>query len=112
MLKQLTVVAVAASILAACAGRGAMPEPVRMPSDDRLSCKHLQNEQFVIDNKLTDLNSEKAARTKSNIGWGVGGLFFFPAWLGLNLGDAPEQEENALKKRSNHLTKLSYDKDC
>ena len=110
--KNILSVLLCVGLLAACAGRSASPIQVTQPGDRNLSCDEIVAQMTQYNNEIADLDAEISSRQKRNIGFGVAGIFLFPIWFGLDLGDAPEQEKAAYKKRINQLVRYGANQKC
>ena len=98
--------------LVACGGRSATPIQTAQPGDRQLSCEAIEAQVVQYQNTLPDLDLEISSRKKRNIGWGIAGIFLFPLWFGLDLGEAPETEKSAVQKRLNQLTRYAASNSC
>ncbi len=98
--------------LVACGGRSASPIQTAQPGDKQLSCEGIGAQIVQYQNAKADLGAEISKRQKRNIGWGIAGIFLFPLWFGLDLGDAPETEGAAIQKRLNQLTRYAASNNC
>ena len=112
MLRTFVISLTVAGLLAACAGRSADPIQVAQPRDRQLQCNEIEAQMLQYSNAISDLDAEISRRNKRNIGWGVAGIFLFPLWFALDLGDAPEAEKAAYQKRKNQLARYGSMKNC
>lgn len=113
MQKKFFIVAAAAMVLAACAGRDAVPVAQVQPHDNDLSCEQIVAEQQDINNKVAALQRQKDEAHDSNVAIGaIGAILFWPALFALDTGDAEDVEMRAYRSRSQHLSMVATNKGC
>lgn len=84
---------------------------VRRLDDTSLSCEEIKLEMRQIEMEMHRLVPE-TDKTSKNVGLGVAGLFFIPAWLFMDLSNAEKEEVNAYRQRYNVLEQLAKKKQC
>ncbi|MRI34446.1 hypothetical protein EOPP23_15765 [Endozoicomonas sp. OPT23] len=98
-------------MLAGCAGRSAKPVQVQQADDAFRTCQSIEQEIHFIETEINRL-IPKTEKTGKNVGLGVAGMFFFPAWFFMDLSAAEQKEINAYRDRYNVLLRLASEKHC
>ena len=105
--------ALAALLLAGCAGRQAAPVSVSQATDPDKSCHELLHELNYNQYRMARLVKESNHVKAGNADVAAGDAFFFPPVLvAYDKGKAQSAELKALQDRNAQLAKLAVDKDC
>jgi hypothetical protein len=106
-MRNLGMVALAATALAACAGRDPQPIATVQPQDQYSDCTMIQAEIQANNAKATQLANEQGLKVAQNVGAGVVGLVIWPVWFGMDFKDAAGKDVAALQARQEFLTSLA-----
>ena len=96
---------------AGCAGKAANPVMTQQYRDSRKSCEALQTEMSFVESEILRI-IPKTEKTGKNVALGVAGAFLLVPWFFMDFSDAEQTEVNALRRRYNHLSILSEEKNC
>ena len=99
------------TILVACGGRPANPVMIQQYGDQNKSCEVVQHEMGMAQNEIHRI-APQTSKTGKNVGLGVAGVFFFPAWFFMDFKNADRQEYEAWRNRYNHLGTIAASKKC
>ncbi|MGE8519715.1 hypothetical protein MTR80_06180 [Alcaligenes aquatilis] len=109
-MKKITI-AVAAVLLAGCAGRAANPVMVQQYGDNAKSCQALELDMSYIESEVQRLVPD-TEKTGKNVALGVTGAFFLVPLFFMDFSQAEQMEVNAYRQRYNHLAILAMEKGC
>ena len=93
--------------LSACAGRDPHPVAVVQAQDQYSDCTMIRAEIDANNTQVQKLADENGMKVAQNVLTGVGGVFFFPVWFGMDAKGAAGTEADALKSRQEYLAKLA-----
>jgi hypothetical protein len=110
-LKRFGAVFLSATMLAGCGGRDAYPVSAYQYGDEKKSCKALDMELTLTEEKIERLIPETHKAGK-NVALGVAGAFLIVPWFFMDLTKSEKIELEALRQRYNQLLVISVDKDC
>lgn len=110
-LKQFGAAFLSATMLIGCAGRDAHPVSTYQYGDEKKSCKALEMELTLTEQKIERLIPE-THKTGKNVALGVAGVFLIVPWFFMDLTKSEKIELEALRQRYNQLLVISVDKDC
>lgn len=111
MKKKAIALALAATVLAGCAGRPANPVMVDQVGDAKKSCAAIQTEMKTIESEIARLLPQTDKKGK-NIGLGVAGAFFLVPLFFMDLTESEKIEVEAYRQRYNRLKIIATDKNC
>jgi hypothetical protein len=96
---------VALSIGAAgCAGRDPHYIASTAAWDQSLTCEQIQYMMANNEREIADLEIEQSNNTMHNVGWFVGGLLVWPAWLMMDIKGAQKKEIAGYRARNEVLS--------
>jgi hypothetical protein len=96
--------------LTACAGRAPQITPVTLTSDRQLSCREIDAETKLNNERISKLATEQNWKLGQNAVAGVVGFMVWPAWLALDFQNAAGQEAQALSQRNEYLLALARER--
>lgn len=105
-----TLVAIGCVVVGACAGRDPQPIATVQPQDAYADCAMIRAEIEANNVKVKELADEQGWKVAQNVATGVGGLVFFPLWLGMDAKGAATKDAAALEARQKYLTELAVDR--
>jgi hypothetical protein len=98
--------------LVACAGRAPQPVAVVQPGDRELDCAAIYAEVQDNNRQVRELAKEHGWKVAQNVAAGVGGLFIWPLWFGMDWQGSANKEAAALQARQQYLGQLAVEKRC
>jgi hypothetical protein len=99
--------ALAATMLAGCAGRDAQQIATVQPQDTTSDCAMINAEIQANNKRAEDLANEKGLKVAQNVAAGVAGLVLWPVWFAMDAKGAAGTELDALKSRQEYLANLA-----
>lgn len=105
-------VALAATILAGCAGRAPAPVAVVQPTDRFMDCTAILAEVQANNEKVKQLASDKGLKTAQNVAAGVAGFVVPVLWFGMDFQGTADTEITALQSRQQYLAMMADQKHC
>lgn len=99
------------TMLVSCAGRDAYPVSTYQYGDENKSCKALDMELTLTEDKMERLLPETKKAGK-NTALGVAGVFLIVPWFFMDLSKSEKIELEALRNRYNQLLVIAEDKNC
>jgi hypothetical protein len=111
IVKRCSAAILASMMLISCAGRDAHPVSKYEYGDENKSCKALDMELTLTEDKMERLlpETEKAGK---NVALGVAGVFLIVPWFFMDLTKSEQIELEALRQRYNQLLVIADDKNC
>jgi hypothetical protein len=107
MRKHLILPMMAASVVAACAGRAPAPVPVVQMQDRFMDCTAITFEAQANAKRVQELGSEEGGKVAQNVAAGVVGVFIPVLWFGMDFQNAAGKEVAALQSRQQYLGALA-----
>ncbi len=112
-LKKLVAVLGVFSVLAACAGRTAIPVSSYKYGDEKLSCRGLHFEMSKSMKAVKELYAERQQNAAENVAIGAAGaVLFFPVLFAMDFSDTEEVEIKAHRERVEVLERIMREKRC
>lgn len=99
--------ALAATMLAGCAGRDAQQIPTVQVQDTASDCAMITAEIQANNKRAEDLASERGLKVAQNVAAGVVGIVVWPVWFAMDAKGAAGTEIDALKSRQEYLASLA-----
>jgi len=112
-LKKIFASVVAVVLVAGCAGREPVVQPIAMTNDDKKDCDSIESEVFANAANARAKISANQSRDGGDVAIGVAGvLLFWPALFAMDVKNADGVEGNALVDRNDHLRRIALNKGC
>lgn len=103
----------AGAVLAGCAGRDPVLQPVALHEDTKLNCSQLQNRAYSAATTAQAKINSNNQRDGGDVAMGaVGMVLFWPALLAMDVKNADGHEGNNLADRVEHLKRTAARKGC
>jgi hypothetical protein len=104
------VIAAAAALCVACAGRDPQPVATVQPTDAMATCAMITAEIQANNIKVQELAGEEGAKVAQNVAAGVAGVVIPVLWFGMDFKGAASKEVTALQARQQYLTVLATER--
>lgn len=95
---------ITAMVLTSCAGRDPQHIASTAAWDASLTCDQVRYMIAGNEREIADLQIEDSNKTASNVGWFVGGILIWPAWLMMDLKGAQKKEIADYRARNEVLS--------
>jgi hypothetical protein len=106
-MRKFVLAVVAATQVAACAGRAPAPVAVVQAQDRYMDCAAINVEVQANNKKITELGSEEGKKVAQNVIVGAAGLLIPVLWFGMDFQNAAGKEVAALQSRQQYLATLA-----
>src|SRR5215211_5043821 len=106
-MRKFVLAVVAATQVAACAGRAPAPIAVTQAQDRYMDCAAINAEVQANNKKISELGSEEGKKVAQNVIVGAAGLLIPVLWFGMDFQNAAGKEVTALQSRQQYLATLA-----
>jgi hypothetical protein len=106
-MRKFVLAVVAATQVAACAGRAPAPVAVVQAQDRYMDCAAINVEVQANNKKISELGSEEGKKVAQNVIVGAAGLLIPVLWFGMDFQNAAGKEVAALQSRQQYLATLA-----
>jgi uncharacterized protein YcfL len=107
IMQKITLVCMAAAVLAGCAGRSPQPVAVVQAQDAHTDCNAIMAEVQANNLQVQALAVEEGQKTTQNVAAGVAGLFVPVLWFAMDFQGTASKEAAALQARQQYLATLA-----
>ncbi|HEX9329390.1 MAG TPA: hypothetical protein VF915_22880 [Reyranella sp.] len=106
-MRKFVLAVVAATQVAACAGRAPAPVAVVQAQDRFMDCAAINAEVQANNKKISELGTEEGNKVAQNVIVGAAGILIPVLWFGMDFQNAAGKEVSALQSRQQYLATLA-----